>query len=204
LSDAPPTILSYAPRDYAAGQAETPSQLYFVFERPDARKEFFTRCAGLFVAAFGFVVVVLMAYTRYRSARGLEPLVGLTSALGIFAMIITSCACLWGLLRTWRFRDTSVTIRVADGHVIVSDPVGLGPLPRVVPMLDIRSCMAKYEALTGSEFRIYKIVFRMRSWGRRRISVRIAVGEKGIVERAAADLQRAIDACAASPTTELS
>jgi hypothetical protein len=185
----PARILSYAARNYA-GEADAPDELRFVFERP--RSDVGMRCVGIGTAIIGFVVVVGMTYDRYRH-DALEPLLVFASALGIIAMTITAGACLNGLLRTWRFGDTPITIRVAEGHIIVSDPVWLGPRPRVLALAEVRRCTAEYERLTGNSLRPYRIVFRMRAFLKRRVSVMVAVAEKGIVERAAADMQRSIE-----------
>ena len=91
------------------------------------------------------------------------------------------------MVRLWRHGGSPVRIVLEDGSITLSDPVRLGHPPRVLPLAQLRRCNG-YRV----EGERYALVFTAHG-ARRRMRVDVAALERGIVERVAADLQRAIN-----------
>jgi hypothetical protein len=139
-------------------------------------------CGALLIIAGMFVSNLLEEYApRDRQSKFI--------AIGVGFVVVAGMALFLGrsMVRLWRFRAWPVRIVLEDGSITLSDPVRLGHPPRVLPLTQLRRCNG-YRVESGR----YAIVVTKHG-ARRRIRVDVAAHEGGVVERAAADLQRAID-----------
>ena len=194
MQSQPQTVLSYA-SPVKAETGEVATELELQFERQPVWREAAMCGVSLLLASAGIAINFLMLFALYSDRSPDRDRPAITVALGFALAILGVIAwvTLRGLLRLRRFGHTPVLILLDGPNITVSDPLRFGATVRVLPLAGLRRCTAEMVSLPLSSLRVYQLVLRPRGWPRRSTKVHVAVRESGIVERAAADLQRAID-----------
>jgi hypothetical protein len=187
MESSPQPVLTYA-SPINAKTADVPAAMDLTFERPSVAGE--TTLLGVALAVSLLASLSLVCFTLLELLED-EPQSDhmaflIANGIGCAVIFFITLRLTRSMVRLLRFGAAPVQILLEEGNITISDPVRLRRGPRALPLTELRRCKA--ERMSGR----YAIVFTRRRWPRR-IRVDVAMYDRGIVERAAADLQRAID-----------
>lgn len=187
MESTPQPVLSYASPINAA-TADVPAAMDLTFERPSVAEELMIHVIALITCVFGMAVIGLMIYANLDEGTGKAIAL---KGIGFMIIAVIALFAARSMLRLLRFGDAPIRILLDEQYITINDPVRIGPENRVLPLARLRRCRAQRQSLALSPVTRYAVTFKMS--GRRGVRVDVAAQERGVVERAAADLQRAID-----------
>src|SRR5688500_13704021 len=192
MSDAR-AILAYAQPGGSAGTNGEPDATVFTFASPPPRTEKITLILLFIACAVGAVIIVGLAYHEYVNDRR-ERVV--TLGIAAFGLLVIAGVLIVGVrewVRVWRFGQRDVRLEVRGRKLLAWAPQSWGAEPRAVDVEQIRRVVVKGTGLNASGVRLFEIKIRRRGWFAFTWEIRVAVADRGVVNRSIADLNAAIE-----------
>jgi hypothetical protein len=194
-----PHILSYARPSSGVDDPAAPDATVFTFASPPVRTQIVIIVTCFVVCALGAVVMIGLGIGAWFDRRQREDgtiigcLIGLAIAIGIVVAVRRE------LKRLRRFGQQDVRLEVTPTMLLAWSPQQWGNEPRTLPIGDVRSISAHNAGHVVGGVPIFQIHVRRVRWLTTYWAIRVAVADKGVINRSIADLNHALARARAAP-----
>jgi len=185
VSDQIRPIINFAARDDLPN-VSAPRTLSLRFARLSVRRELIVYGVAFIVLLVAIVLLQILPFALEPSTR--------TGVLFLWIILcVLDCWCLHHIWRLGRYGRVPITIDLAEGRIVIRDPVQFGKKDIVLQLTDLERCITSQRArLMQPSLRVHQICF-IRRCVQSEVRVAVITSESEMVERAAADLQRTIE-----------